>query len=102
MNEGANKAYVDKLTAQLQEWGAQVDVMKAKVAKGTADVRIDFHNQIENWQERESALRQKVEALRTKGADGFESMKADVQTAWDDTNNFFQSIIKGETNDSKK
>lgn len=102
MNQGANKAYADKLTAQLQEWSAQVDVLKAKAAKGAANVRIDFHEQIESWQDKESALRKKIDALSAKGAEGYEAMKADVQTAWDETNSFIQSIIKGEKNDSQK
>ena len=84
MNDGAKQAYLDKMTAQLREWSAKVDVVKAKVAQGAADIRIDYHNQIESWQGKESVFKEKIEELRLAGADGYESIKSGVQKTWNE------------------
>ena len=84
MNEAAKQAYLDKSAAQLREWGAKIEVIKAQFAQGVAGARIDYHQQMERWQVQESAFKQKIEDLRSVGTEGFESMKAHAQTAWNE------------------
>ena len=92
MNEGAKQAYLDQKAAQLKEWSAKVDVLKARVTQGTAGIRIEFHNQIESWQQKEPLLRQKIEELRSAGTDTFESVKSKVQHAWDEVSTLVESL----------
>ncbi len=91
MNEGAKQAYLDKMSAYLSEWAAKIDVVKAKIAQGTADVRIDYHNQIEVWQAKEPVLIQKMNELRLASADGFETMKSGVQNVWNEIKTIMDS-----------
>lgn len=86
MNKATKDAYLDKMSAQLDLWSARLDVVKAKVAKGSADVRIDYQKQISDWQNKETAFKAKMEELRTAGTEGYEAVKASAQSAWTELN----------------
>ena len=101
MNDNIKQAYLDKMSAQLKEWGAKVEVVKAKFAQGGADMRIDYHKKIEDWQQKESVLKTKMEELRKAGVDGYESVKASVQNAWNEVNGLIDSLEENK-NDSRK
>ncbi len=82
MNKATKDAYLDKMSAQLGEWGARLAVVKAKIAQGSADVRIDYQKQISDWQKKEANFKAKMEELRAAGAEGYEAVKASAHTAW--------------------
>lgn len=92
MNEGEKQAYLDRVAAQIREWGAKIEVIKAKAAKEAAGVRVEYHKNIASWSEKESVLNQKVEALKTASADSYENVKAGVQGVWTELTNLFKSI----------
>ncbi len=87
MNQDTKHAYADKMAAQLKEWGAKADVVKAKIAKGTADARIDYHEWVADWHKKESAFRSKLEEVKEASAEGFEKVKAGAQIIWDELSN---------------
>jgi hypothetical protein len=101
MNDGAKQAYLDKMTAQLREWGAKVEVVKARIAMGTADMRVTYHNQIEKWNESEPMLKRKLEELRSAGIEGFEALKSGAQNTWDDMNLLVETL-EDKQNEIKK
>ncbi len=84
MNQATKDAYADKMNAQLAEWGARFAFVKAKVAQGSADVRIDYHKQLEDWQTKETTFKTRMEELRAAGAESYEAVKASAQAAWSD------------------
>jgi len=92
MNENVKQAYLDKTTAQLQEWTAKVDVVKARIAKDTADVRIAYHTKIENWQTKESVFKSKLAALQAAGDESFEALKSGAQSIWNEMGQIIKSL----------
>jgi len=75
--------YQQKKQAQLDEWKAEVDKLKAKASGASADTQMKMNKQIE-------ALEGKIEEGKTKLAeiadaseDAWESIKDGVDTAWD-------------------
>lgn len=98
MNEGTKQAYLDKAAAQIREWRASIDVITARIAKSSADARIEYHKQFEAWTEKESTFKQKLEELKTASADGFETLKAGAQSAWSELNTSIKSLEE-KTND---
>ena len=44
---GMKEAYEKKLQAQLDEWGAEIDKLKAKADKAEADAQLDYYKEIE-------------------------------------------------------
>lgn len=101
MTQESKQAYLDKMNAQLREWTAKVEVVKARLAKDTAQVRIDYHNQIEKWTMQESAFKQHLTDLHAIGNEGYESLKGTVQTAWTDLKNLTTAIEENKTDEKK-
>lgn len=92
MNQETKQAYLDRSAAQISEWSAKLDVVRAKVAQASADVRIDYHKQIDSWQEKQTAFKQKVDELRASGAEGFETIKTGAQNVWNELSTLVQSL----------
>ena len=87
MNE--KELYQQKKQAQLDEWKAEVDKLKAQASGASADAQLELNKQIE-------ALEGKVEEGKTKLAkiadaseDAWESMKEGVESAWDSMKSAF-------------
>ncbi len=75
--------YLQKMQAQLDEWEAEVDGLKAKASGVSANVQLELNKEI-------SALKGKIEQEKTKlaeiegaGEDAWESIKEGVDSAWD-------------------
>ncbi len=82
MNDGAREAYLDKASAQMNEWKAKIEVIKSQLEKGSAEVRVDMHNKIEEWQKKESLMKTKIDELFASSAETYEDMKNGVQNMW--------------------
>lgn len=74
--------YQQKKQAQLDEWQAEVDKLKAQASGASADAQMELNKQIE-------ALEGKIEEGKTKLAeiadaseDAWESIKDGVESAW--------------------
>jgi len=87
MNE--KELYQQKKQAQLDEWKAEVDKLKARTSGASADAQLELNKQIE-------ALEGKIEEGKTKLAeiadaseDAWESMKEGVESAWESMKSAF-------------
>lgn len=81
MNE--RELYQQKKQAQLDEWTAEVDRLRAEASGASADAQLELDREIE-------ALEGKIEEGKTKLAeiaeasdDTWESIKDGVESAWD-------------------
>lgn len=81
--------YQQKKQAQLDEWKAEVDKLKAKASGASADAQLELNKEIE-------ALEGKIEEGKTKLAevadaseDAWESIKDGVESAWDSMKSAF-------------
>ncbi len=59
------KAYEEKLDAQLEEWNAQIALLKAKAAKARAEAKIEYNKSIEALQHRQDEARIKLHDLQS-------------------------------------
>lgn len=77
-------AYVAKMEAQMNQWGAQLKEMKAKAEKAAAQGRIDFQHKLEETrvEEKQEVARRKLDELKVAGEDRWEALKAGVEGAW--------------------
>jgi len=78
------KAYADKLEAQLKEWGAQLELLKAKAAKAGADAKVAYERQLSDWQYKHNAAADKLKELRSAGNERMQGLKIGVEKAWTD------------------
>lgn len=86
-------AYEKKLQAQLNEWSAQIDQLKAKADRAEAEVQIKFYEHIEQLKIQQAAAESKLAELRASGDDAWNDLKAGLDNAWDSLGQAVKSAV---------
>ena len=81
---GKREDYIDKLAAQLKLWSAEIDVLKAKAAKETVEVRIAIHKEVEMLNKKMQDVQKKLQEIGKKTGDAWESLAEGAGKAWKD------------------
>jgi hypothetical protein len=76
-------AYQQKIEAQLDEWKAEIDKMKARAKKADADGQVEYYKQIEELRMKQDAARAKLSELKRAGEGAWEDLKSGMELAWD-------------------
>jgi hypothetical protein len=76
------KAYEEKIDAQLEEWSAQIALLKARADKARAEMKIEYNETIEALQRRQDVARAKLDELKTAGDEAWEDLKTGAEKAW--------------------
>lgn len=76
-----SEAYQEKLEAQLNEWSAKVDVLKAKAARAEADAKVEYLETLEELKIKREKAEDKLKDLRDASGDALEDLKKGVDQA---------------------
>jgi len=76
------ESYQKKLQAQLDEWSADIDKLKAKADKAEADTKLEFHQKVEELKEKRAAANAKLTELKAASDDAWEDLKTGAESAW--------------------
>ena len=87
------EAYEKKLQAQLNEWGAEVDKLKAKADKAEADTQLEYYKKIEELRAMQVDANKKITELKEAGDDAWEDLKAGIESAWHSLENALKSAV---------
>lgn len=87
------QAYEEKLTAQLEEWDAKIDVLKAKAAKTKAAAKADYYETIEDLQRKRGIAKEKLQGLRGARDEAWEDPKEGVESAWSNLGTAIKTAI---------
>lgn len=79
---GMKEEYQKKMQAQLDEWGTEIDKLKAKADKAEADAKIEYHKEIERFRAKQQAAQEKLDELKESSEDAWEDLKAGVESSW--------------------
>lgn len=90
---GKKELYEEKLRAQLREWDAKIDVLKAKAEKAEKEIKVDYYDTIEEIKEKRNIAREKIVELQAAGDDAWKDLKDGVENAWSD----LSSAVKAAT-----
>lgn len=85
--------YQQKLQAQLDEWIAEIDKLKAKASGASADAQLQLNKEIEMLQTRIDEARSKVGELADAGEDAWESVKGSAEAIWNSISSTFSETI---------
>jgi hypothetical protein len=77
------KLYRQKKQAQLDEWNAQMEVLKAKSSGSSADLQIEMNKQIHQLDSKLDEGKRKLVELDEVDRDAWDSVKDGVENAWD-------------------
>lgn len=74
-------AYEKKLRAELDEWHAEIERLKARADRAEADSRLKVHQHIDELRALQKTARERLDELQASGDDVFEDLKAGVDGA---------------------
>jgi multidrug resistance efflux pump len=81
--------YQGKMEAQLSEWGADIDRLKARADKAAADTRQGYYDQIDALRAKEALLQEKLQELKTSGDDAWGDLKEGLDSSWNQVKDSF-------------
>ena len=87
------EAYEKKVQAQIDEWNAEIDKLKAQAARARADVQINYNNQIEELRQRKETVSEKLAQLKEASEESWEDLKAGIEEGIDLLKTTVDSII---------
>lgn len=90
--------YRQKKQAELDEWQAKVDQLKAKASGASADAQLEMNKQIEALESKIEEGQAKLAEIAETSDDAWESFKERFESAWDSVKSAFSeaaSKIKG-------
>lgn len=91
MNE--KELYQQKKQAQLDEWKAEVDKLKAKASGASADEQLEWNKKIEALEGKMEEGKAKLAEVADASEDAWESMKDGVESAWDSMKSAFSEAV---------
>ena len=86
--------YVEKLSAQMLEWDAQIDQLKFKARSDTPEVRLEYSDAIAALQIKRDEAALKLQGISTAGDDEWEDLKAGTEQLWGDFTTMLGNAIK--------
>ncbi|MGH8507727.1 MAG: coiled coil domain-containing protein [Gammaproteobacteria bacterium] len=89
----SKQAYQEKLEAQLREWDARLDLVKAKAASLGADAKIEFEIQLAALQQRRHEAQAKLAELRERSEGAWEDVKEGTERAWSELVKATESFV---------
>lgn len=75
-------AYWQKMEAQLEEYQARVELLKAQAKRAIADGKIMAYEELADAEGKLELAKKKLKQLGTAGEGAFEEMKGGVENAW--------------------
>jgi multidrug resistance efflux pump len=85
--------YHGKIEAQLNQWDAEINLLKAKTQNATADAKINYQKELEELESKKIVVMKKVEELKTSGAEAYEELKNSVDKACTELKHGFDSAL---------
>lgn len=87
------KAYEEKLDAQLEEWNAQIALLKARADKAKAGAKIEYYKTIEALQHKHDEAGTKLHELKTAGDEAWDDIKTGAEKAWTEVKTAFHEAL---------
>lgn len=87
------EAYEKKFDAQLNEWSAQIALLRAKADNAKADANMDYHKTIEALQRKRDEAAAKLHDLKAAGDDAWEDVKKGAERAWDEVKSAYHEAL---------
>jgi len=76
--------YIDKLSAQLKDWGVQVNQLKDKAVKGTAELKVAIDKEVVVLNKMMKEAQKKLQEIKEKSGPAWKVFAEGANKAWDD------------------
>lgn len=72
------------MAAQLKEWGAQINLLEAKVENSGADMKIKLAEELRDLRARQHAASEKMQELEKASGEAWGKVKETADIIWED------------------
>jgi hypothetical protein len=76
--------YQQKKAAQLKEWGAQINLLEAKIENMGATLKVERTEQMKALRAKENAANEKMKELGKASGEAWEQVKVTAEKVWDE------------------
>ena len=80
-------AYKQKMSAQLKEWSAQINLLEAKVANAAADVKVKRTEDLQALRVKQRAASEHMTAMGKASGAAWDHLMLTADKIWDDLKN---------------
>ena len=87
------EAYRKKLEAQMREWSAKIDLLKARADQAEAEAKIEYRNRIEDLRKKRAVLQEKLNELKKASDAAWKDIKVGTERAATDLRDALQSAF---------
>lgn len=77
-------AYEQKLAAQVKEWGAQIDLLEAKMQNVGADMKLRRIDEVQILRDKQKAAAEKMHELGRSTGEAWGQLKLTADKLWED------------------
>jgi hypothetical protein len=85
--------YVEKLSAQMVEWDAQIDLLKDKAESATPEVKFEYSNAIAVLQLKRDEAEVKLQGISAAGDDEWVDLKSGTEQIWGEVRTILRDAI---------
>jgi uncharacterized coiled-coil DUF342 family protein len=93
VTEKERQAYADKLRAEIEEWNAEIGLLRAKAKSATADTRIEYERHINDLEKRRDELDAKLEEISQSGSGAWDDIKRGADRAWKEMSDAVKNAV---------
>jgi len=86
--------YVEKLSAQMVEWDAQIDLLKDMSKSATPEARFEHNNAIAALQLKRDEAALKLQGISAASDDEWEDLKTGTEQVWGEIRSILHDAIK--------
>jgi hypothetical protein len=84
------KVYESNLEAQLAQWKADIDVLKAKAKRAEVGAQIQYDKTIDSLQRTHDDAGKQLHSLKVAGDEAWDSVKTGTEKAWTEFRDLFR------------
>ena len=85
--------YQRKIEAQLNQWDAEINLLKAKAQNAEADAKITYQKKLEDLKSKKDVVIKRLQELKTSGTEVFEELKDGIDKACTELKHGFNSAL---------
>ena len=85
--------YVDRLSAQMLEWDAQIDRLKFKATSDTPEARLEYSTALAALQLKRDEAAVKLQGISSAGDDEWEELKTGTDQIWGEVTTILRDAV---------
>lgn len=78
------QAHVEKMEAELKQWGARLDKLLTAAHAASADMKTDYRKRLDDLRQKYVAAEKRFAELKAAGSGKWEIFQGGVEAAWRD------------------